>query len=193
MPQRKGLTLTDVLITVVIGLVFAVIYSVWGAFYTALQPLGLHLNELVYGMWFIAAVVAFLIIRKPGVALLAEFAAGAGETIVLLQFDTILIMYALLQGLACELIFALTKYKSVSMMTAVIAGFAAGVATIPLDWYYGYLGHLETWNLILMFSLRLISAVLIAGVLAHLIYQALSKTGVTKLVGRRSGSDYEGL
>ena len=50
MAQRKGLTLTDVLITVVIGFVFAVIYSLWGAIYTVLQPLGLHLNELAYGM-----------------------------------------------------------------------------------------------------------------------------------------------
>ncbi|HIV81970.1 MAG TPA: ECF transporter S component, partial [Candidatus Salinicoccus merdavium] len=66
MAQRKGLTLTDVLITVVIGFVFAVIYSLWGAIYTVLQPLGLHLNELAYGMWFIAAVVAYLILRKPG-------------------------------------------------------------------------------------------------------------------------------
>lgn len=193
MTQRRGLTLTDVLITVVIGLVFAVIYSVWGAVYTALQPLGLHLNELVYGMWFIAAVVAYLIIRKPGVALLAEFAAGAGETIVLLQFDTVLIVYALLQGLACEVIFLLVRYQSASMLTAVTAGVAAGLITIPIDWYYGYLGHLETWNVILLFSLRLLSAALIAGVLAHLIYQALSKTGVIKLVGRRSDKDYEGL
>ena len=105
MAQRNGLTLTDILITVVIALVFAVIYSLWGGIYTILQPIGLHLNELVYGMWFIAAIVAYLVIRKPGVALIAEFAAASGETIVLLQFDISLIMYGLIQGLACELIF----------------------------------------------------------------------------------------
>ena len=47
-----------------------------------MQVTGLHLEELSYGMWFAAAVVAYLIIPKPGITLLAEFAAGAGETIV---------------------------------------------------------------------------------------------------------------
>lgn len=189
MSQRKGLTITDVLITVVIGLVFAVIYSITGTLRSAVEPLGLHLNELIYGMYFIAAIVAYLIIRKPGVALIAEFAAGAGETIIFLQFDTVYIVYALFQGLACELIFALTKYKSVSMMTAIIAGFAAGVASIPVAWHYSYLAHVEGWNLALIITFRLISGILIAGVLGHLIFQALKKTGVLKLVGRRYNTE----
>lgn len=45
MAQRNGLTLTDILITVVIALVFAVIYSLWDGIYTILQPFGLHLNK----------------------------------------------------------------------------------------------------------------------------------------------------
>ncbi len=57
------------------------------------------LVHLFYGMWFIAAVVAYLVIRKPGVALIAEFAAASGETIVMLQFDVMLIVYGLIQGL----------------------------------------------------------------------------------------------
>jgi len=193
MAQRNGLTLTDVLITVVIALVFAVIYSLWGGIYTILQPFGLHLNELVYGMWFIAAIVAYLVIRKPGVALIAEFAAASGETIVLLQFDISLIMYGLIQGLACELIFMFFRYKSTSLMVAVLAGIAAALSTLPLDWYYGYLGMLETWNLVLMFSFRILSGALVAGWLGHLLYKALKETGVLKFVGQRHGNSHEGL
>lgn len=193
MASRKGLTLTDVLITVVIALVFAVIYSIWGGVYTVLQPLGLHLNELVYGMWFIAAVVAYLIIRKPGVAIIAEFAAASGETIVMLQFDVMLMLYGLIQGLACEIVFAIVKYKSTSWMIAVLAGLAAALSTLPLDWYYGYLGHLETWNLLLMVGLRVLSGALIAGWLAHILFRALKDTGVLKLVGARSSNHSEGL
>lgn len=193
MAKRNGLTLTDVLITVVIALVFAVIYSLWDGIYTILQPFGLHLNELVYGMWFIAAIVAYLIIRKPGVALIAEFAAASGETIVLLQFDISLIMYGLIQGLVCELVFMFFRYKSTSLMVAVLAGIAAALSTLPLDWYYGYLGHLETWNLALMFSLRILSGALVAGYLGHLLYKALKETGVLKFVGQRADDSYEGL
>ena len=193
MAKRNGLTLTDVLITVVIALVFAVIYSLWDGIYTILQPFGLHLNELVYGMWFIAAIVAYLIIRKPGVALIAEFAAASGETIVLLQFDISLIMYGLIQGLVCELVFMFFRYKSTSLMVAVLAGIAAALSTLPLDWYYGYLGHLETWNLALMFSLRILSGAIVAGWLGHLLYKALKETGVLKFIGQRTDNSHEGL
>ena len=193
MAVRKGLTLTDVLITVVIALVFAIIYSIWGGVYTALQPLGLHLNELVYGMWFIAAVVAYLIIRKPGVAIIAEFAAASGETIVMLQFDVMLMIYGLLQGLACEIVFAIVKYKSTALMVAVLAGVAAALSTLPLDWYYGYLGHLESWNLILMFSLRILSGAVVAGWLGHVLYRAVKETGVLKFIGSSSSDSTEGL
>lgn len=193
MKKGNSLTLTDILITVVIALVFAVIYSLWDGIYTILQPFGLHLNELVYGMWFIAAIVAYLIIRKPGVALIAEFAAASGETIVLLQFDVSLIMYGLIQGLVCELVFLFFRYKSTSLMAAVLAGIAAALSTLPLDWYYGYLGHLETWNLALMFSLRVLSGAIVAGWLGHLLYKALKETGVLKFVGRRADNSHEGL
>lgn len=193
MAKRNGLTLTDILITVVIALVFAVIYSLWDGIYTILQPFGLHLNELVYGMWFIAAIVAYLIIRKPGVALIAEFAAASGETIVLLQFDISLIMYGLIQGLVCELVFMFFKYKSTSLIVAVLAGITAALSTLPLDWYYGYLGHLETWNLALMFSFRILSGALVAGYLGHLLYKALKETGVLKFVGQRADDSHEEL
>ena len=53
---------------------------------------------MVYG-----AIVAYLIIPKPGIALIAEFAA-VGETIVMGKFDIPTIVYAILQGLACEII-----------------------------------------------------------------------------------------
>src|SRR5699024_11827683 len=104
-----------------------------------------------------------LVIRKPGVALIAEFAATSCEYSVLLQFDISLIMYGLIQGLVCELIFMFFKYKSTSLMVAALAGIAAALSTLPLDWYYGYLGMLEPWNLVLMFSFRILSVALVAG------------------------------
>ena len=185
MTRRKGLTLTDILITVVIAFVFSVIYSLWGPVYSALSVTGLHINELMYGMWFIAAVVAYLIIRKPFVALLAEFGAAAGETIVTLEFNTMLMVYGFLQGLACEIVFAIFRYKSTHVMVAMLAGVAASISTIPLDWFYGYLGSIETWNLALYFGFRIISGALIAGWFAWIIYKAVQKTGVLKFLSDR--------
>ncbi|MEJ7207561.1 ECF transporter S component, partial [Staphylococcus epidermidis] len=91
-----------------------------------------------YGAWFMAAIVAYLIIPKAGIAILAEFAAGAGETIVMGRFDIATMVYALLQGVACEIVFAIFKYKSRSAMIAMLAGLLASISTLPLDFAYGY-------------------------------------------------------
>ena len=71
--MSKGLKLSEILVTVLIAVVFAVIYNLWNFVYKAVQITGLHLEELTYGAWFMAAVVAYLIIPKAGIALLAEF------------------------------------------------------------------------------------------------------------------------
>ena len=47
---------------------------------------------MAFGLWQLS--FAYLIIPKPGIALIAEFAAGAGETIVMGKFD-ILQLYML--------------------------------------------------------------------------------------------------
>ncbi|MGJ5712253.1 ECF transporter S component [Staphylococcus auricularis] len=191
--MSKGLKLSDILVTVLIAVVFAIIYNIWNFVYNALQVTGLHLEELSYGMWFMAAVVAYLIIPKPGIAVLAEFAAGAGETIVMGRFDIPTMIYGLLQGLACEIIFAIFRYQSRSSMVAMLAGLLAAVVTLPLDFAYGYLAEIAGWNLALYIGFRLISGIVVAGLASYYIVKALDKTGVTKLFRQSSRSDYDNL
>lgn len=191
--MKKGLTLSDILVTVLVSVIFAVIYNLWWIVNNTVQPLGLHLDQLLYGMWFSAAVVAYLIIPKMGIALLAEFAAGAGETILMGRFDIPTIIYALLQGLACEIVFAIFRYKSRALMVAVLAGMAAAIISLPIDWYYGYLNEVATWNLILLISFRVISGAVLAGVFPYILVKALDQTGVTKLFRPASKDDYDTL
>ncbi|PTH59811.1 ECF transporter S component [Staphylococcus agnetis] len=191
--KRKGLTLSDILVTVLISVIFAVIYNLWWVAYYTVQPLGLHLDQLMYGMWFAAAVVAYLIIPKMGIALIAEFAAGAGETIIMGRFDIPTIIYALLQGLACEIVFAIFKYQSRAFMVSVLAGMAAAIISFPVDWYYGYLNEVAAWNLILLIIFRLLSGAVLAGVFPYYLVKALDKTSVTKLFRPASKEDYDAL
>ena len=101
----KKLKLADILATVLISFIFGLFYKVVGLMVAGLKPIGLHLDQIAYGLWFVAAIVAFLIIRKPGVALLAELAAGAGETILSGELNMSILLHSFAQGLACELIF----------------------------------------------------------------------------------------
>lgn len=193
MRKKQGLTLSDILVTVLIAVIFAVIYNIWWIAYYTVQPIGLHIDQLMYGMWFATAVVAYLIIPKMGIALIAEFAAGAGETIVMGRFDIPTIIYAILQGLACEIVFAIFKYKSRTFMVSILAGMAAALISFPVDWYYGYLNEVATWNLILLIVFRLISGAILAGVFPYFLVKALDKTGVTKLFRPASKEDYDTL
>lgn len=191
--MSKGLKLSEILVTVLIAVVFALIYNIWNFVYKAVQVSGLHIEELTYGAWFMAAIVAYLIIPKAGIALLAEFAAGAGETIVMGRFDIATMIYALLQGLACEIIFAIFKYKSRTAMVAMLAGLLAAIVTLPLDFAYGYLAEISSWNLALYIGFRLISGIIVAGLLSYIIVKALDQTGVTRLFRPSSQKDYDNL
>lgn len=191
--MSKGLKLSEILVTVLISVVFAIIYNLWWFVYNIVQVAGIHLEQLTYGVWFMAAVVCYLIIPKPGIALLAESAAGAGETIVMGKFDIPTIIYAILQGLACEIIFAIFKYKSRSATVAMLAGLATALISFPVDYFYGYLNEVAGWNLLLFIVFRSISGIVLAGLVSYWIVKALDKTGVTKFFRPASQQDYDNL
>ncbi|WHI76783.1 ECF transporter S component [Staphylococcus epidermidis] len=191
--MSKGLKLSEILVTVLISVVFAIIYNLWWFVYNIVQVAGIHLEQLTYGVWFMATVVCYLIIPKPGIALLAEIATGAGETIVMGKFDIPTIIYAILQGLACEIIFAIFKYKSRSAAVAMLAGLATALISFPVDYFYGYLNEVAGWNLLLFIVFRSISGIVLAGLVSYWIVKALDKTGVTKFFRPASQQDYDNL
>ena len=140
-----------------------------------------------------AAIVAYLIIPKPGIAIIAEFAAGAGETIVMGKFDIPTIIYAIPQGVACEIIFAIFKYQSRSAVVAMLAGLLTALISFPVDYFYGYLNEVAGWNLLLFIVFRAISGIILAGLLSYIVVKALDQTGVTKLFRPASKQDYDNL
>ena len=69
----------DIVVTAVLGVAFGVVFWAWnllwaavGAAFTAFPP-G---QAFMYGVWLLPAVVAPLIVRKPGAALFAELIAA---------------------------------------------------------------------------------------------------------------------
>ncbi|NEW07950.1 thiamine ABC transporter permease [Paenibacillus sp. SYP-B3998] len=189
----KGLKLTDILVTIVIAAVFGVIYRIWGPMYDVLKPLGLHAEQLSYGMWFMAATFAFLVIRKPGVALLAEVAAATIEALFGGSWGVSTLVYGVLQGLGAEIIFALFLYRRVNVGVTVLASFASAAFSLLVDSHYGYIDQLTFWNYCLFIGFRLVGSALIAGVFAYYLAGALAKTGVLNLVRPVSKKDYDVL
>lgn len=115
--KNNGLKLTDILVTIVISIAFGIVYIAWGSLYYVVKPIGLHIDQLLYGMWFIAATVAYLVIRKPGVALLAEIAAASGEFILGSPWGLTVLLYGVVQGLFAEIVFMLFRYKNIILLS----------------------------------------------------------------------------
>ncbi|TCZ77391.1 thiamine ABC transporter permease [Paenibacillus albiflavus] len=188
----KALKFSDILITVMVAIVFGLIYKFWGSVYGVVSPLFLKADQLTYGMWFIAGPIAFLLIRKPGVALLAELAASSVSALIGSEWGIQTFVYGIVQGLGCEIIFALFLYRNYSLIVAGVAGLMSGVGSFVVDLAYGYANY-ELWMLVYKYGLRMISSFVIAGVFAYLLVRALEKTGVTKLIRPVSKSEYASL
>ncbi|WP_226674777.1 ECF transporter S component [Rossellomorea aquimaris] len=187
------LKLTDILVTVVISIMFGVIYKLWGPLYNVLKPIGLHADQFIYGMWFMAATVAFLIIRKPGVALLAEIAASSGEFLMGSEWGLEVLLFGIIQGVMAELIFFMTKYKRYDLWIICLAAVGSASGSIFMDYMKGYIGDLALWNLSLFIVARFLGSIVIAGAGSFYLVRALEKTGVTSLVRRADQEEYDSL
>jgi len=184
------LKLTDVLVTILVGLVFGVIMKFWDDLYTAIKPVLPTARQLVYGMWFMAGPFAFLLMRKPGTALLASVAGAALSAFI--GHGIQVLVYGFVQGLAAELLFAAFRYKRHNLVVAGLAGIMSCLGSFLLDLYYGY-ADLEPWALVVKYSLRTVSAFLFTGVFAYYLVKALEATKVTRLIRPVPKEEYEQL
>lgn len=186
----KGLRFTDLLITIMVGIVFGVIMKFWDDLYSVIKPIMPVARQLLYGMWFMVGPFAMLLIRKPGVAVIASLAGASLSAFIGHGFEVLL--YGLVQGLGAELIFASFRYKRFGIFVAGFAGVASCFAGFFLDLFYGY-AALEAWALFVKYGLRVISSFIFTGIFAYYIVRALEATGVTNSIRPVSKEDYESL
>lgn len=189
----RGLKLSDLLVTVLISVVLGVVYHFWSSVYSLLSPLFFQADELVYGMWFLASTLVFLLIRKPGVALIAEVAAAHVEILFGSEWGIQLLLYGVLQGLGAELVFAAFRYRKFSASVAALAGIGAAIGSIIPDFFYGYVQDYAPWLLTAKYIMRAISSVVICGYFAYGLVKAVEATGVTALLRPVDPKDYAAL
>lgn len=190
--RSSGLKFSHILVTVMVALVFGVIFKLWDSVYGIVKPLFPQAGQLTYGMWFMAGPFAYLLLRKPGVALIASLAAASISALLSSEWGLQTIVYGFFQGLAAELIFTVVRYKKAGLAVAGIAGIMSAAGSFLIDLVYGYANY-ETWVLILKYGLRVGSAFLFAGVFAYFLVRALEATGVTSSLRPASEEDYQSL
>jgi energy-coupling factor transport system substrate-specific component len=131
----------DIMVTAVIGVAFAVVFWAWANVFNALVPVfsaAPWIVDLIYGMWFVPAILAAMIVRKPGAAFFAEFVAAGLSMLFGTVWAADVLLSGALQGLAAELVFLLTAYRLFSFPVLAAAALAAVVPAFVHDWIIWY-------------------------------------------------------
>jgi energy-coupling factor transport system substrate-specific component len=170
----------DIVVAAVIGVAFGVVFWAWGLAWGAFDPLNLVfpvLKDILYAVWLIPAVLAPLVIRKPGAALFAEMVAAGLSALLGSQWGVDTLLSGFVQGAAAELVFAFTLYRSWSVPVLAIAAVASAAAAWAHDWalYYADVSlELQLARGVLM----AISALVFVALGSILLERALRRAGV---------------
>ena len=170
----------DIVVTAVIAVAFGVVFWAWGLAWAALDPVFVAVpwaKNLLYAVWLIPAVLAPLIVRKPGAALFAEMVAAAVSTLLGSQWGPDTLLSGFVQGAAAELVFAFTLYRVYTFPVLALAALASAGAAWIHDWAL-YYAAVDVGTQILVGVAMGISAVVIVAGGSVLIYRALRSSGV---------------
>jgi energy-coupling factor transport system permease protein len=170
----------DIVVAAVIGVAFGVVFWAWGLAWTVLEPLNLVfpvLRDSLYAVWLMPAVLAPLIIRKPGAALFAEMVAAGVSAFLGSAWGVDTLLSGFVQGAAAELVFAFLLYRVWSFPVLATAAVASAAAAWIHDWvlYYATISiDLQIARGVLM----AISAIVIVAGGSVLLERSLRRTGV---------------
>ena len=169
----------DLLVTVLIGAAFGVAFLGYGQLYTLIGPLTAAFKPaegLLAGIWFLPALLAGLIVRKPGAALLAEMIAAVMSMLLGSQWGWGTAISGLMQGGGVELAFLLTRYRRFTLPVAILGGVLAAL----LEWGWEKFAYYQEMSWAFSFAMLgffVLSGALLCGVLGWAATRALVSTG----------------
>jgi energy-coupling factor transport system permease protein len=177
-PARRWRTV-DIVVTAVLGVAFGVVFWAWnllwaatGVAFTGFPPA----QAVMYGVWLLPAVIAPLIVRKPGAGLFAELIAAALSALMGSAWGSIIVIYGLLEGLAGELGYTVFRYRRFGWAQALLSSVLAGAMAAVLDLVYYYPTWTAGWKLSYLVVV-VVSTVAVAGVGGQLLVRALARSG----------------
>lgn len=185
--HRHSWRVIDIVTAAVLGIACGLIFWVWNligyAGFTALDTLTPGFGGLVVGTWLLGGVLGGLIIRKPGAAVLVELIAAIVSAVLGNQWGITTLYSGIAQGLGAELIFAAFAYRRFTLPVAALAGAGAGIAAVVLELFTSAnLARSLEFNLIYL-ACVVVSGIVLAGILGHVVVRALARTGVLDRFG----------
>jgi energy-coupling factor transport system substrate-specific component len=180
---RAGLRwhLRDIVLLVILGVVFGFLYWAlvqgWVGLSAIAGPFGDFTQHVLLGGWLLVAPVAIAILRKPLAGVFAEILASVIEVVFLgSAVGPLLFIAAAIQGAGSELPFTATRYRNFSWLTyAISGGLGAGLVFFYSAFRSGWYGTDLFWTRLI---LQVLSGVILGGLLAKVLVDAIAKTGV---------------
>ena len=180
MTGASGWRTVDIVVTAAIAVAFGVVFWAWNFVWSATTPAFVAVppaQNLLYGVWLIPAVLAGLVVRKPGAALFAELVAASVSALLGSQWGLDTLVSGALQGIGAEIGFAAMRYRSWTLTTALLAAalsaLGAWIHDMPL-----YYSDLSLVDQIVIGIFMLVSAVAIGGVFSWWLMRSLAQSGV---------------
>lgn len=177
----KSWKLKEVVLLSVFAVVFAVVYllfvhvgNIWAG---VIGPIA---YEWMFGIWFIVSIISAYIIRKPGAALLSETMAAIIEVMIGNAVGPRLILSGIVQGLGAEAAFAATGYKRYDWWVLCLAGIGSAVFSFAYGFFVSGYAALDPSLLLWMFTLRVISGAVIAGLGGKYLSDGLLASGALR-------------
>ncbi|WP_445489063.1 ECF transporter S component [Niallia sp. 03133] len=168
----------EVVLLVVLSVACGVLYLGWSTLWLPISglvgPVG---AEFMFGIWVIASPIVAYIIRKPGAALIAEVAAAAVELLTGSHFGLSALLIGIFQGVGSEIAFAIFRYKKYNVLVLMLSGAFAAVGGLIYDLVANGFGYYTTGILIATLVIRMISGMLLGGLLGKVIVDILALTG----------------
>ncbi len=179
-------SLSDIIMIGLSSVIFGVIYLVavyaGMALQTVLTPFGLGVfgNEIVFGIWFMAATFAGYVIRKPGVAVVAEMLAAFLEVLMGNFYGPIIFVSGFIQGVGAEVAFASYRYQKFNWKVMTLSSLGATVLSFLWGFYRSGFFDLSLGLLLAIFIVRFLSALVFSTVGSKLLADGLARAGVLK-------------
>ena len=171
----------DIVTAAVLGVACGLIFVAWnpvgGAAFDVLGKVLPGLGGLAAGIWLLGGTLGGYVIRKPGAALFVELLAATVSMALGSQWAIATLYSGFAQGIGAEIVFALVAYRRFNVWVAA----AAGGLSFACEWFLelfteGNLAKEVSFNVVYLVS-GVASGIVLAGLLAWALTNALAKTG----------------
>jgi len=175
----------DIVVTAVVAVAFGVVFWAWNYVWAAADPLFQAFKPAQYilsGVWLMPAVVAPLLVRKPGAAIFAEVVAASVSALLGSIWGLDVLLSGILQGAGAEIVFAILLYRRWGLGVAALAGAGAavGMALHDLPIYFPPSAGYDLGFYVPVVIAMIASGIVIAGLGGHALVRALAGAGVLR-------------